>query len=260
MAATAQTFQDTRPAPMSRWKASGIHLLASAGIAGTVVALMLIVWYPWPLFTAAGGSGLTMILVGVDVVLGPLITLIIFKSGKKGLKFDLAIIAMLQLSALAYGVHAVYVARPAYVVYTVDRFDLVAAVDIDPSDLAKVTREEFKRLPVDGPKYVAAPLPADPDEKQKILEFGLAGKDLNLFPQHYVPYEDEAKNALKRARDIDMVLERDSAGTVARFLESTGRAKDAVKFLPLRARSGDAAVLLDAQTGQPLKIVMVDPW
>ena len=249
-----------RPIAMSRWKASAIHFLLSAAIAGALVALMLLVWYPWPLFELAGGSGLVLILVGVDVVLGPLITLVIFKAGKKGLKFDLAVIAMLQLSALAYGVYAVYVVRPAYIVFNADRFDLVAAIDLDPLDLAKVTRMQFKHPPVDGPHYAAAIQPKDPAEKQKIFELALAGKDLQLFPQHYVAYEQEVHNVLKRARAIRIVLERDSAGAVARYLESSGRMQDSVKFVPLRARHGDASVLLDAASGKPLKIVLVDPW
>ena len=156
MGTTPDVSLGNRKAPLSRWKASGIHLLLSAGIAGALVAVMLLVWYPWPLFEVAGGSGLIMILVGVDVVLGPLITLVIFKAGKKGLKFDLAVIASLQLAALAYGVHAVYVVRPVYMVYNIDRFNLVAAIDLDPADLAAAKREEFRRLPVDGPHYIAA--------------------------------------------------------------------------------------------------------
>lgn len=40
--------------------------------------------------------------------MGPLITLIIFKPGKKGLKLDLATIAVLQVAALAYGTHVVF--------------------------------------------------------------------------------------------------------------------------------------------------------
>jgi len=245
---------------MSRWKAFAIHLLLSASIAGAMLALMLMVWYPWPLFEAAGGSGLTVILVGVDVVVGPLITLIIFKAGKKGLKFDLMIIALAQLSALAYGVHVVYIARPAYLVYNFDRFDLVTAVQLDPQDLAKATRAEFRNPPADGPLYVAAVLPADVEEQHKILDSALQGKDLHLFPQHYVPYEQEAQNALKRARTVDAALDRDSSGEVARYLESTGRSRDSVKVLPLRARNREATVLLDAASGKPLKIVLVDLW
>jgi hypothetical protein len=249
-----------RTAPMSRWKAAGIHLLLSAGIAGVLVAMMLLVWYPWPLFEVAGGSGLVIILVGVDVVLGPLITLVIFKAGKKGLKFDLAVIAFLQLAALAYGVHAVYVVRPVYMVYNVDRFNLVAAIDLDPADLAAAKRAEFRSLPIDGPKYIAAVQPQDPAGRQKIFESALAGKDVHLFAQQYVPYAQEAQNALRGARGVGILMQRDPAGKVAKFLESSGRGKDSVRFLPLRARTSDAAVLLDAKSGDPLGIVAVDPW
>ena len=251
---------DASPVAMTRWKAAGIHLLLSTAIAGSVVALMLLVWYPWPLFEVAGGSGLIMILVAVDVVLGPLITLVIFKPGKKGLKFDLAVIAILQLAALAYGMHAVYVVRPVYMVYNVDRFSLVAAIDLDPADIAAAKREEFRRLPVDGPRYIAAIQPEDPAERQKMLDSALAGKDIQLFPQQYVPYEQEARAALGRAREVGVLIQRDGGGTVGKYLESTGRSKDSVKFVPLRARTSDAAVLLDATSGNPLKIVMVDPW
>ena len=33
-----------------------------------------------------------------------------------------------------------------------------------------------------------------------------------------------------------------------------------MRFLPLRGRLADGAVLLDAKTGAPLEIVLVDPW
>ena len=104
-------------------------------IAGAVLVFMLTVWYPRPLFEAAGGDRLIFILMAVDVTLGPLITLIIFKAGKRGLKFDLAVIASLQLAALVYGMHTVYLARPVYLVFTKDRFDLVSAADLDDRDL-----------------------------------------------------------------------------------------------------------------------------
>jgi hypothetical protein len=245
--------------PMSRWKASGIHLLISLAIGGALTALMLLVWYPWPLFEVGGGSGLMMILLGVDVVLGPLVTLVVFRAGKKGLKFDLACIAFVQLAALAYGVHAVYAVRPAYLVFTVDRFELVAAVDLDAADIAKAARPEFRSLPAWGPQYVAAVMPEDPAERQKMMESGLAGKDLNLFPQHYVQYDQAKGSALAKARPAPVLIQRDPAA-MQKYFASTGRTPESVKFLPLRARSGDAAVLLDAGSGQPLKIVQVDPW
>ena len=244
---------------MSRWKASGIHLLLSAAIAGAVLIFMLTLWYPWPLFEVAGGSGLIFILVGVDVTLGPLITLIIFKAGKKGLKFDLTVIASLQLAALAYGVHTMFLARPVYLVFTVDRFELVTAKDLDPQDLTKVTREQFKRVPLGSPRYIAVVSPSDPAEKRMILQTSLAGKDLQMYPQYYVPYEQEAPNALKHARAVSVILERDPQ-TVQRHLSSAKRSQESVKFLALRGVRVDAAVLVDATSGAPFDILLVDPW
>jgi hypothetical protein len=243
---------------MSRWKASGIHLSLSAAIAGAVLLFMLTVWYQWPLFEAAGGDHLIFILVGVDATLGPLITLIIFKTGKKGLKLDLTIIALLQFTALAYGIHTVYLARPVYLVFTFDRFDLVTAKDLDPEDLAKVTRAEFKSPPLGRPRYIAAELPRDSD-KFKILGTALQGKDLQMYPQYYVRYEQKAQDALRSAKNIDILLKR-APERVQRYLNSAGRSPESVKFLPLRAKQKDAAVLLDAASGMPLEIVLVDPW
>jgi len=245
---------------MSRWKASGIHLLLSAAITGAMLAFMLTVWYPWPLFKAAGGDHLIFILVGVDTILGPLITLIIFKVDKKGLKLDLAIIALLQFAALAYGVHTVYLARPVYLVFTTDRFDLVTAANLDPEDLAKVTRKEFKHPSLGRPRYVAAIPPHNPNEWLKVMKTALVGKDLQLYPQYYVPYDQsEAQNALKQAKDLNIILKREPE-EIQRYLISTGRTLESVKFLPLRARQRDGAVLLDAVSGLPLKIILVDPW
>jgi hypothetical protein len=243
---------------MSRWKASGIHLLLSCGIVGAVLAFMLTVWYWWPLFELAGGAGITLILAGVDVTIGPLLTAIVFKAGKKGLKFDLTFIAAMQAAALAYGIHVVYLARPVYVVFAVDRFNLVSAKDLDPADLANATLPEFRQLPQGRPSYIAAVLPSDQKERTELLFSGLVGKDVELYPKYYVPYGQQAQNALKHAKDLGVLLGRDQ-GAVRGFLDAAGRSPDSVKFLPLRARV-DASVLIDAVSGVPLEILKVDPW
>lgn len=245
---------------MSRWKASGIHLLLSAAIGSVVLLLMLSIWYPWPLFEAAGGDRLIFIMLGVDVTLGPLITLIIFKTGKKSLKFDLTVIALLQLSALVYGIHTVYLARPVYIVFNVDRFSLVTAGALDPKDMEQVKQDEFKRLPWGRPRYIAAELPQDPAEQTKILNSAFQGKDIELYPQYYAPYaQNQAQKALARAASVDVLIKHDT-GKVQDFLDAEKLAPESVKFLPLRAKEKDGVVLLDAKTGMPLKIILVNPW
>lgn len=103
--------------PRSRIQAFLIHLSISIGIFLVLLSFILLKWYPSLYFSYDGGWRGIRLVAGIDLVLGPLLTLIVFKPGKKGLKFDLAVIAMIQLAALSYGVTTVYRQRTALVVY-----------------------------------------------------------------------------------------------------------------------------------------------
>src|SRR3954462_84381 len=147
---------------VTRWQASGVHLLISALIGALGLAVMLLVWYPPPLFEAEGGPGLLFILLGVDIALGPLITLAVFRQGKPGLRLDLAIIGIVQLAALAYGLHIVFLARPAFIVFVKDRFEIARAVELEPQELAKAKLPQFRHPPLTGPILAAAAFPSEP--------------------------------------------------------------------------------------------------
>src|SRR5688572_1629501 len=108
---------------MNRYRAAATHFALSVLVVGTVFLLVYFLWFPGPLFRGAGGRDLFLVLAMVDVTLGPLITLLIFRPGKRGLKFDLAVIALIQVAALAYGTHVVFEARPVWTVFLKDRFD-----------------------------------------------------------------------------------------------------------------------------------------
>lgn len=90
---------------MSRWKASFYHFLISLVVMGIVASLVCWRWYPPGLFGMAKAGVLLAVLASVDLVLGPLLTAIVFRAGKPGLKFDLAVIALVQVAALFYGLH-----------------------------------------------------------------------------------------------------------------------------------------------------------
>jgi hypothetical protein len=111
-------------------KAAGIHLAISGGIALLSLALVYGVWYPAPLDAALGVGAIFLMLLAIDITLGPLLTLAVYKPLKTSLKFDLTVIACVQLAALLYGLHTVGSARPAYLVFTKDRFDLVQAHEV----------------------------------------------------------------------------------------------------------------------------------
>lgn len=245
---------------LTRWHASGAHLLISAGIAAVMLTLMLIVWYPPPLFQAAGGNDLALILIGVDVVIGPLLTLVVFKPGKRGLKFDLAVIAVFQLAALAYGAHVIHLARPAFIVFVKDRFEVVAAVELRPERLAAARFAQFRKPPLTGPMLVGGEWPKDQAEQQMLLDANLAGEDLQHFPKYYVPYEQSRREILARADPISRVREIEPAAgrIIDAWLAQSGVREQDVRSLRLRARQGWVAVLIDRRSAQPVKMLLTE--
>ena len=246
---------------MSRWSAAGIHLSISAGIAAAILLVIYLIWYPGPYFTAMGGDQLVLLVVGVDVVIGPLITLIIFRSGKPGLKFDLGVIAFLQSIALAYGVTVAAQARPVFTVFVVDRFETVSANAIEPAELAKVTRPEFATLSWLGPVVAGVVKPANNTEADRILFAMLEGRDLQHFPQHFVSYDEIASEVARRAQPIDLLkrYNRDREAEVDAFLRRNGVSAADVGFMPLRARKAELAAIV-RKTGVIVGILPLRPW
>ena len=111
---------------ISKLHAFLIHLAGSALVVGALCAIIFFVWYPAPYFAAKGASGVLRVLIGVDLILGPTLTLILFRPRKPGLVFDLSIIATIQLAALVFGTTVIYQERPYYAVFAVDRFQVLA--------------------------------------------------------------------------------------------------------------------------------------
>lgn len=248
--------------PFTRWQASGLHLGISAVIAAAALAVMLGVWFPRPLFEAEGGPGLVLILVGVDVVIGPLVTLVIFKSGKPGLKFDLWVIAALQLSALAYGCYVVAKVRPVFIVFVKDQFEIVTPADLDAGDLAQARRPEYRSLSVTGPVLVAADPPADEKERQEVMFAALAGgKDFRHYPKYYVPYAEYAKVVVGKGQTLERLRSRDprTAEVVADWLARSGTREADVLYLPLKASRGWVAALVHAKSGALVKMLLGPP-
>ncbi len=249
---------------MTRWQASGVHLSICMVIAMTVVAIMLLVWYPAPFFGAMGGQKIVMMVIAIDVVVGPLLTLIVYEPLKKGLRFDLAVIAVLQISALLYGVSVLFQGRPVYMVFVKDRFDIVTAVDIDAESLARAGIEEFRKLPITGPKLVAARIPTDTKERERILFSAMdRGRDLQSFPEYYQPYEEQVETILKKSLPLaELRVKRpESAALIDAFLDRTGLSGGKLNFLPVATQKDqDLTAVIDSVKGEIVEILKIDPW
>jgi hypothetical protein len=148
-------------------KAAGTHLIISAVIALLSLVLVYGLWYPAPLDAALGVGAIFLMLLGIDITLGPLLTLVVYKPLKSNLKFDLSVIACVQLAALLYGLYTVGSARPAYLVFTKDRFDLVQAHEVASLAGSKAKPELMLQSawaqPLWGYSVAAAQVPTQPE-------------------------------------------------------------------------------------------------
>ncbi len=101
------------------------HLLLSFLVALLVIGLVFLIWYPSPLATAVGVIHIFLMLLAINVIIGPVLSLLVYKEVKKTLKVNLTVIIVIQIVALCYGTYSMEQGRPAWLVYDVDRFELV---------------------------------------------------------------------------------------------------------------------------------------
>ncbi len=229
-----------------RLRAAGWHLLLSLLVAALAAALVFGLWYPGAFRGLSGGRSLFLLVVTVDVVLGPLLTFAIFdpRKGWPHLRRDLAIIVALQLAALAYGLHTVYIARPVVLTFERDRFRVVTASDVLVDELPKA-RPEYRTLPLTGPWTVSTRAAQPGEEKSDALFTALKGFDTSQRPGFWQPYENARSEALAKARPLKALLDRhpEHATEFRAEIRDAGLEPERARFLPVVARGNWVAVL-----------------
>ena len=247
----------------NRLRASAIHLGISLALAGLMAWLVFGLWYAYPYREISGGRELFMLVIAVDVVMGPLITLMIFNRAKprRELITDLSIVALLQLAALGYGVWTVYAARPVHLVFEYQRLNVVHAADIDPETLPQAP-PALQSLPRTGPTLLSLRRFKDASEEYDSTMAAVAGVPQAAQPMLWQPWEASRADILQAARPIAELQQRFSAQSalIDSAIASTGRPAEALRTLPLVTRKGDWTVLIDAQTTLPVGFVPLDSF
>ena len=248
----------------SRLKASGIHLTVSISLAILAALLVFLVWYPYPYREISGGRELFLLVVAVDVIMGPLLTLAVFniRKPRKELTRDIAIIGVLQLAALAYGLWTVAEARPVHLVYEIDRFRVVHAIDV-PTELLDRAPAGMKSLPWTGPTLLSVRDFKDSNESFEATMAAVKGVNLGARPDLWQSYEAAKPQMLARARPLAELKTRfpaQSATIDAVLASKSNRAASTVAYLPLAGRNIFWTVLIDNTSAEILGFVPVDSF
>ena len=207
-----------------------------------------------------GGGKLITLIGTVDVFLGPLLTLIIFKSGKKSLKFDLFCIGLVQIAALTYGVYVMFESRPVFTVFNKDKFQIAAVVDIAPKELAKAKKGQWQQLSVTGPKIVAVGTP-DKANKKETTFAKVVGTNAYRYPRLYDEYKNHQNEVIKAGQALTKLSERsiENKSVVDGFLKSIDRPESDFLFLPVSSELAEMSVIVDAKSAEIQTIINANP-
>lgn len=231
--------------------ASIIHFAASCLLAILVSAAVFVIWYPYPYRELSGGRDLFILIIAVDIVCGPLLTLVLYdpKKPKAELWRDMALVAVIQLAALGFGLYTVWQARPLYLVMEIDRFKVVTRPVLDDTALARLPSELQPRWWT-GPLVVGIREPDDVQEREKVLFESLqGGRDFAERPEFYLPYEGAvAAESLRKAKPLAVFLQKypNQKDAAADLAKASGTSATALFYLPVFARK-DWVAVIDSQ-------------
>ncbi|WP_158753129.1 TfpX/TfpZ family type IV pilin accessory protein [Dyella sp. S184] len=248
---------------MNRWKAATIHLTVSLVLALAIATLLYFLWFPSPYFIAAGASKLIMVLMGVDIGIGPLLTLLVVSPHKPRslLRLDLSVIAVMQAIAFAYGVHVIAVARPVFVVAAVDRLVLVSADELTDTDLAQGNQPVFRTRSWTGPLLVGVWPPKGGKGFDVVQQVLAGGKDLDQLPRFYMPYDQVVDKLMQRAKPLSQ-LKNVNTYQRKQLEQIQAGADDGGTLLALPLQRGDRyyTAIMSPKTRRPMRILSIDPW
>lgn len=253
----AETRTEMRPASF-RWKAFGIHLAISLLILGALLWVLFYYWFPGYLFDTDGGWQALRVIAGVDIILGPLLTLIAASPKKSSteLRKDFTVIGLIQVCALSAGTWLAWDNRPwAMLWYDGMIYSLPwSALRDEPSALEGIARVNDNAMP----QRIVVHLPRDPLLRGAIME---AAREKELAPLLdgglYGTWPPKA--AMLRAYtevSLDMTEGRD---TLQRELDSVRSQHSDVALIPVRSRYNAYFLAVDVSTGNVIRRVDVEP-
>lgn len=233
-----------------------IHLSISIVIALIISIIIFFVWYPYPIAQAVGVIKLFIMLVVIDVIIGPLMTLLIYKKNLSDFKMDLIIIIAIQLIAFIYGFYTVAQGRPVWIVFNQNKFELVRMNDQFIENYEKIP-DQFQNISWTGAQYVAA-LPSQ-NVKQKeddLFMEALGGISLAQRPERYVKISTVIQEIQKKSINLKELNQYNNKDKVKKLLAQYPQASG---YLPLKANYLDMVILINKE-GKIINIINLRPW
>jgi hypothetical protein len=238
------------------------HLIFSLILAGIVSILIFGVWFPAPFGEISGGFALFALILGVDIVCGPILTLLLLHPSKsfKARAVDLILILFIQLGALIYGLHSLSLARPLALVFEVDRFRVITLADITDSDMAQAPAW-VQPWGVAPPKILSIRTATSGVDKIRNVNSSLQGVETSQRPNWWQDYSVSVPKTKERSQPLSVLEQLNPEKTYAIQLAAVNAAlnpevgetnsPNKLRWLPLVGRQTlDWVVLIDPETAR----------
>ncbi|WP_226645511.1 hypothetical protein [Microbulbifer variabilis] len=216
-----------------RLQAFSIHLAISFLLFIILGAFIRWVWYPSFLFEVDGGWQGIKLIAGVDLVVGPLLTLLVFNKAKASLRRDLAVVGFLQLLCIVGGMWVVGTSRPLVVAYYEGTFSTVNKHSFENANILYEDAKEH--ISWFGPSWVALKLPDSAPDREIILKvWDFLGEDIATNVKLYTPFKKANFQLLKQGRQAE---------------------EDYLKIYKYSARYYHGELLVDIRSGEVVELL-----
>jgi hypothetical protein len=244
----------------SRTEAAKFHFLISALVLAFVGMLVFMVWYPYPYAQIADVFSIFSLLMMVDVLLGPLITLIIFnlKKPQRERILDFSVICFIQIIALCFGLWTMFTARPVGLVWEYDRFRVIHATDVPTHLLSSNSGPKFSMFTV---RLVGLRDVSQIDLPERTL-LALSGVHLGAQLDLWQPFDKSRPEVLAAAKPLDELLLRfkDQSPVINQAVRDAGMPAEQLRWVRMLGRKQAWTVLIDAKTAEPKAFIPLDSF
>jgi hypothetical protein len=239
----------------SRLKPFAWHFAGSATALLLVMGTLYLGWYRWPGWYLTGVLHVVPVLIGVDLILGPLLTFIIASKSKpaRELARDIAYIVAIQLIALSYGTFALWNGRPLYYTFSETQLSATQGIDISPEELllARQSNPDWAPHWYSLPRWAYAPLPQNQATRDAIVESAIhGGYDVTAMPRYFKPWTqglEDLRTKLKKVGDLRYFSAKQIKVLTQRMKQS-GFDPDVANSMPMTGHGVPLLAVFDLKT------------
>jgi len=223
------------------------HFIISVLLAAACAGIVFGFWYRPPYAELLKVTRIFLLILGVNVLCGPLLTFVVSNPTKSRRErvLDLSVIALVQSVALAYGMHTLWLARPVVLAFERDRLVVVTSSEIDHARLP-MAPEGLRHLPTIGVVRVGTRRATSSTEMFDSVQQGLSGISPAMQPAWWVPWATNLREIKAYAKPLEKLIARhpDAAATLLQAATDSSHKVSDLTYLPLTSQKNKEWVAL----------------